>query len=49
MELQEEGYPSELLPGREGVLQGRACDDYGRDPEGVCGGRVVGEPPLLPG
>lgn len=46
--MQEEGHTPEILRGRKGVLQRRAGDDYGWEPEGVCGGCVVGQPPLLP-
>lgn len=48
-DVQEEGDTPAVLRGREGVLQRGAGDDDGWDPEGVRGGRVVGEPPLLPG
>lgn len=38
-----------VLRGREGVLQRGTGDDDGGYAEGVRGGRVVREPPLLPG
>lgn len=46
--MQEEGDTPAVPRGREGVLQRGAGDDDGWDPEGVRGGRVVGQPPLLP-
>lgn len=47
--MQEEGHTPAVPRGREGVLQRGAGDDHGRDPEGLLGGRVVRQPPLLPG
>ena len=47
--MQEEGHTPAVPRGREGVLQRGAGDDHGRDPEGLFGGRVVRQPPLLPG
>jgi hypothetical protein len=48
-DVQEEGHTSAVSRRREGVLQRGAGDDHGRDPEGLHGGRVVRQPPLLPG
>lgn len=46
--MQEEGHTPAVPRGRKGVLQWGAGDDHGRDPEGLLGGRVVRQPPLLP-